>query len=136
MSEPEPDPIPDPEPEPLTPSETDSILDSIKKLVGFAPEDPAFDLDVKMHINAAFGSLQQLGVGPVAGFVITDRTNTWDSFVDDRTQQSMIKNYVYLKTRLIFDPPATSFTITALDNLAKELEWRLCALASEGGVET
>ena len=122
------------EPAPLVPLETESILDSIKKLIGFDPLYTAFDLDVTMHINSAFATLNQLGVGPLDGFVVTDRNNTWDSFVSDLIQRSMVKNYVYIKTRLIFDPPSTSFTITALDNLTKELEWRLCSLASEGDV--
>lgn len=122
------------EPQPLVPSEVESILDSIKKLIGFDPMYVGFDLDVKMHINAAFATLNQLGVGPAAGFIVTDRTDVWDSFVPDLIQQSMVKNYVYIKTRLVFDTPPTSFTITAYNNLAEELEWRLCSLASEGGV--
>lgn len=120
------------EPAPLVPSEVESILDSIKKLLGFDPQYTAFDLDVIVHINSALATLNQLGVGPVEGFIVTDRTNTWSSFVSELMQRSLVKNYVYIKTRLIFDPPSTSFTISALDGLAKEIEWRLCSLAAEG----
>lgn len=104
---------------------TDSILDSTKKVLGLAKDYDAFDEDVLMHINSTFFNLQQLGVGPVGGFIIEGRDETWESFEVDMTLYSAIKSYVYLSVRLLFDPPATSFGITAMEKQKEEFEWRL-----------
>lgn len=104
---------------------TDSILTSTKKILGIDANYTAFDLDVMTHINAAFSSLAQLGVGPVDGFMIEDERATWDDFVVPMRHLNMVKTYIYLKVRLIFDPPATSFHLEAMKEQIQEFEWRL-----------
>lgn len=101
-----------------------SILASIKKLLYLDPEPGVFDQDITIHINSAFFVLQQLAVGPVNGYSIEDAENMWSEFIGVEQIQA-VKTYVYLKVRLVFDPPATSFAITAIENQIKELEFRL-----------
>lgn len=103
----------------------ESILISIKKLLGLDKEYTCFDNDVIIHINSVLATLTQLGVGPSEGFQITDSSATWNEFISGSTQLNAVKTYVYVKVRLIFDPPTSSGTITAFNELAKELEWRL-----------
>lgn len=103
----------------------DSILISIKKLLGIEAEYTQFDQDIILNINSALMGLNQLGVGPKAGFLITGDSEIWVNFIGDRTDLAAIKIYVYLKTRLVFDPPGTSFLIEAIERQIKELEWRI-----------
>lgn len=102
-----------------------SILISTKKILGIAPTYTAFDMDIITHINAAFSILNQLGVGPVDGFMIESQEELWEDFSVPSNQLSLVKTYVFLKVRLLFDPPATSYLIEAASNQAKEYEWRL-----------
>lgn len=102
-----------------------SILNSTKKILGIASSYTAFDLDIITHINTAFSTLTQLGVGPAEGFMIEDDTATWADFIVDDIQLNSVKSYVYLRVRLLFDPPATSYLITASQEQVRELEWRL-----------
>ena len=105
---------------------TDSILDSTKKILGIEADYPAFDLDIITHINSVFFTLQQLGVGPEGGFAIEDNTKTWTQYLGvGALNFSAVKSYVYLRVRLMFDPPATSFAIDSLKKQAEEFEWRL-----------
>ena len=103
----------------------ESILTSIKKLIGIAEGYEAFDQDIIIHINTQFSVLHQLGVGPDDGFSISSKSNTWNEYSNDIVLVSLVKNYVYLKVKLAFDPPATSFGIDAFNEMAKEYEWRL-----------
>jgi hypothetical protein len=103
----------------------ESILKSTKKILGLAEDYTAFDLDVITHINAAFSILDQLGVGPEGGFMIEDDTAVWSDFIAPRNQLNLVKTYVYLKVRSLFDPPTTSFLIQATNDHIKEYEWRL-----------
>lgn len=103
---------------------TDSILDTTKKLLGFDWDYTAFDTDITVHINSIFFTLQQLGVGPDTGFFIADNTATWSDFIGTDLINA-VKTYMYLKVRLLFDPPATSFAIDAISKQAADLEWRL-----------
>lgn len=104
----------------------DSILLSVKKMLGIADEDHAFDAEVTMHINSVFSILNQLGVGPAEGFMITGEGETWDDFlITDKLKLQMVKSYVYQKTKIIFDPPSTGVLNEALERQIKELEWRL-----------
>lgn len=103
----------------------DSILDSTKKALGLAPEYDVFDLDIIMHINSVFFTLHQLGYGPDEGFMIEDASATWDTFLEGNKQLNVVKTYMYLRVRLLFDPPQTSYLVTALKEQAQELEWRL-----------
>ena len=103
----------------------ESILTSVKKLLGIPEEYTHFDPDIVMHINAVFMVLQQLGVGPSKGFYIEDDTSTWAEFLGDPTQLQMVKSYMYLKVRKIFDPPTSSAHMNAIDQSIAEFEWRL-----------
>ena len=103
----------------------ESILTSIKKLLGISEDYDYFDQDIIMHINAAFMVLTQLGIGPSEGFLITDDTDTWSDFIDDLTNLGSIQSYVYMKVKLMFDPPQNSFTVDSMQKLVNELEWRL-----------
>jgi hypothetical protein len=114
-----------------------SILTSTKKILGIAEDYTVFDLDIITHINTAFSTLTQLGVGPVNGFMIEDETAVWSDFITDYPagsydtptgndlQYNSVRTYVFLKVRQLFDPPTTSYLITAVNDQIKELEWRL-----------
>lgn len=101
-----------------------SILQSMKKLLGIVPEYTAFDDQILLDINAAFSTLHQLGIGPEEGFEIVDGTTTWDSVVTEPRFNS-IKSYVGMKVKLMFDPPTSSFALDALKNQIAEYEWRI-----------
>ena len=103
----------------------ESILTSIKKLLGIADEYTHFDSDLIMHINSVFSILTQMGVGPSAGFSIEDKYASWSDFTGDNTKIEMIKTYVHHKVRLMFDPPQSSAHIEAINRTISELEWRL-----------
>lgn len=103
----------------------DSILESTKKLLGIDTSYDVFDLDITTHINSAFSTLFQAGVGPVEGFFIEDNTDTWDRFTGNRMHINDVKTYIYLRVRLLFDPPASSFGLAAIEKQIEELIWRL-----------
>jgi hypothetical protein len=103
----------------------ESILNSTKKILGLDEGYTPFDLDVITHINAAFSILNQLGVGPEEGFYISDSADVWTDFVVPANQLNLVKTYVYLKVRILFDPPSTSFLLETHNNQIKEYEWRL-----------
>lgn len=105
----------------------ESILTSIKKLLGISEDYEQFDADIIMHINTVFLNLAQLGVGSSNGFFIEDSSATWSDFVDieDNAQLQAIKTYVYLKVKLLFDPPLSSSVIESINRMIAELEWRL-----------
>ena len=105
----------------------DSILTSIKKMLGISEEYDIFDADIVMHINSVFMTLTQLGVGPAEGFEIRDELATWDEFLDDPVILNTVKTYMYLKVRMLFDPPTSAALIDAMNRQANELEWRLNA---------
>ena len=103
----------------------DSILTSIKKLLGIAEEYTQFDEDIIMHINTVFLNLTQLGVGPEEGFTIENDAASWEDFINDNIQLQAVKTYVYLKVKLLFDPPLSSSVIESMNRMIAELEWRL-----------
>lgn len=103
----------------------DSILTSIKKLLGIAEDYLHFDTDIIIHINSAFATLHQLGVGPEDVFTINDIKATWNQFIDDEKEFESVKTYVYLKVKIIFDPPLSSAILAAMERSASEYEWRL-----------
>lgn len=103
----------------------DSILDSIKKILGMPPEYDAFDTDLVIHINSVFGILTQLGVGPEGGFSISDNTTLWKSYLGDYKDLEMVKSYIALKVRLVFDPPTVGSVMDAMKEQIREFEWRL-----------
>ena len=103
----------------------DSILNSIKKVLGIYEEDTSFDVDIIMHINTVFMTLRQIGIGPSEGFSITDSKDIWSEYLSDLALIESVKTYIALKVRLIFDPPASSAIIEAMNRTISELEWRL-----------
>lgn len=102
-----------------------SILQSTKKILGLEAEYTPFDLDVITFINTAFNTLHQLGVGPLEGFAIEDESAEWGDYLGRDPLLNSVKTYVYLRVRLLFDPPTTSFAIAATEREVKEMEWRL-----------
>ena len=106
-----------------------SILDSVKKVIGMDPSYTAFDIDIVMHINSQFSKLYNLGVGPKnAAFEIEDKNAKWSDFLQGKTNINMAKTYVCMAVRLIFDPPPTSFGIEAVKTEIQEMGWRLNVL--------
>lgn len=121
----------------------ESILTSIKKLLGIAEEYEHFDTDIIIHINSVFMTLKQLGVGPAKGFVISSGLETWEQFLgyssvsepyvpyseteDQKVYLEAVKTYIYIKVKLVFDPPANSSLAEAMKRQADEIEWRLNA---------
>lgn len=110
---------------------SESILTSIKKLLGIAEEYDVFDTDIIIHINTVFMTLNQLGVGPSTGFRIESKVDTWDDFIDADADPEMldliqaVKTYIYLKVKLIFDPPLSSAVMESMKQSINEYEWRL-----------
>lgn len=102
-----------------------SILTSIKKMLGVAEDYTEFDEDIITHINSVFLNLTQLGVGPEEGFMIEDDTSVWEDFINDSIQLQAIKTYMYLKVKLLFDPPLSSSVTESFTRMIAELEWRL-----------
>lgn len=104
----------------------ESILTSIKKLLGPGEDYDHFDADIILHINSTFSVLNQLGVGPSEGFRITDSTEIWTDYIpDDPVLLEMVKSYMYLKVKLLFDPPTSSAVLASMERQADTLEWRL-----------
>lgn len=103
----------------------ESILKSTKKILGIADDYTVFDLDILTHINTAFSTLTQLGVGPSEGFMIEDEDAEWVDFLGEDLILNSVRSYVYLKVRQLFDPPQTSYLIAAMEKQIAELEWRL-----------
>jgi len=111
----------------------ESILNTIKKMLGPDDSYEAFDTEIIVHINTALSTLAQLGVGPKKGFRITGPDETWDDFISDGSVDlEGIKSYIYMKVKMIFDPPANSFVMKAMEDSCKELEWRLNVAVDPG----
>lgn len=107
----------------------ESILNSIKKLLGITEDYDAFDTDIILHINSVFSILSQLGVGPEKAYRITDASNEWDEFTGDSECLELVKSYMYMRVRLMFDPPTNSFLVSSMQEQIKEAEWRLNVIA-------
>jgi len=103
----------------------ESILTSIKKLLGIAEDYIHFDVDLIMHINSVLSILTQIGVGPAEGFSIKDDSSVWEDFVPENSKLELIKSYVYMKVKLLFDPPLISAVIESTNRIISELEWRI-----------
>lgn len=105
---------------------TESVLTSIKKLLGIDAGYTHFDSDLIMHINSVFSILTQMGVGPSDGFSITGDSESWSDFISESPNKfSFVKSYMYLKVKLLFDPPLSSAVIESINRQISELEWRL-----------
>lgn len=103
----------------------DSILSSIKALLGPDSDYDVFDPDLIIFINGEIATLTQLGIGPASGFRITGDTETWQDFIGDAEDLDSVKTYIYIRVKLVFDPPSNSFLVTALEKKAEEIGWRL-----------
>ena len=104
----------------------ESILDTVKKMLGIDAEDISFDLDITTLINPIIYALAQMGIGPSTGFIVINKDNTWTEYIGSSPLNlEGVKTYIYLKTKLIFDPPTNTTTIDAMNNTLKELEFRM-----------
>lgn len=110
----------------------ESILNSVKKMIGNSENDTSFDTDLIVHINSAFSILQQIGVGPAEGFSISGDTETWEDYLGDRKDLNMVKTYVFIKTRMVFDPPTSGIIKAAYDEQCKEIESRCSYVVDPG----
>lgn len=108
-----------------------SILNDIKKMLGIDKDYEVFDTDVIIHINSAFMTLNELGVGPKSGFMISGSEEDWSKFFPEKIQLEGVKTYIYLRVKLLFDPPGNSFLVDAIEKQIKELEWRLNVKAED-----
>lgn len=108
-----------------------SVLHSIKKPMGLEPEDNSYDSDLIFHINSVFLDLLQLGVGSITGFQIVDEKDIWSDFIPDSVLQNSVKEYVYLRVRLLFDPPTSATLVESMNNSINRLEWRIKIQAEE-----
>ena len=107
----------------------DSILNSVKKMIGISEECTDFDIDIIMHINSVFMILCQIGIGPINGFSISDSYSKWSDFIEDNLKLEAVKSYTYLKVRMLFDPPTSSAVADAINKNIAELEWRMHVIA-------
>lgn len=112
----------------------ESILTSVKKMLGITEEYEHFDVDLIMHINSAFTVLTQLGVGPSEGFSIKGRDETWADFMQGDLRLELVKSYLYLKVKLLFDPPLANAVIEVMNRQISEFEWRLNVAVDSGNV--
>ena len=103
----------------------ESILTSIKKMLGIVQEYTEFDSVVIIHINSVLSILNQLGVGPSEGLIIKDDKTTWSSLINDDNTLESVKSYVYVKTKILFDPPNSSIVMDAMNRTINELECRI-----------
>ncbi len=110
----------------------ESILTSIKKMLGILEEYEHFDMDIIIHINSVLSILTQLGIGPPEGFSIKDKEAVWTDFIPDNPCLESVKSYVYLKVKLLFDPPLSSAVTESTNRLISELEWRINTAAELG----
>lgn len=104
---------------------SESILTSIKKMLNIGEDYTHFDTDIIIHINDVFSNLTQIGIGPVGGFFISDSSTTWGEYVSDTLKINHVRIYVYMKVKMIFDPPSSSAAMEAMKESIKEHEWRL-----------
>ena len=109
----------------------ESILTSIKKMLGITAEYQYFDSDIILSLNSVLGILTQLGVGPKTGFSIQDSSTTWADFIGTDTRLEMIKTFVHLRTKLLFDPPQNASLANVMEEEAKEFEWRIYIAANQ-----
>lgn len=107
----------------------DSILTSIKKALGPEEDYEHFDPEIIMHINSVLATLTELGVGPAKGFMIRDKTAKWSDFISDNKLLNLVPTYVYLKVKLIFDPPTAAALLEAMERQANQFEWRINEIA-------
>lgn len=109
----------------------DSILETVKNSIPIDPECKDFDSDIIMYINAGLATLTQIGVGPEQGYILTDQSQTWSSFLGARKDLEGAKSYISIYTKLVFDPPQSSFVTESLKRIMDETLWRLSVTAGK-----
>ena len=114
-------------------SNNDSILTSIKKLMGLTEEYDAFDQDILILINSVLFELEQIGVKAKDGFSLTDKTVVWSDYSDDDRLLNVLKPYIYMKTKVTFDPPTSSGALDSMNRIIDRFEWRINLYADTGG---
>lgn len=114
-------------------SNNDSILTSIKKLMGLTEEYDAFDQDILILINSVLFELEQIGVKAKDGFVLSDKTAVWSDYSDDDRLLNALKPYIYMKTKLTFDPPTSSGALDSMNRIIDRFEWRINLYSDTGG---
>lgn len=113
------------------PAVQNSILDTTKKLLGLEHDYDRFDIDIIIHINSAFARLAQLGVGPDGGFEIEDNSKVWNDYLGGNKLLNQVKSYMYLKVRMLFDPPTSGIDATAKKEQITEFEWLINVAAEK-----
>jgi hypothetical protein len=113
----------------------DSILTTIKKMLGITEEYTQFDTDITIHINSIISVLAQIGVGPASGFLVVDKSNKWTDWLTTTTNLESVKSYIHLRVRLLFDPPTNSAVTKSYEQIIKELEWRILVTTDPPFVE-
>lgn len=103
----------------------ESILESIKGLLGPDSAYDVFDPDIVLFINSVIATLTQLGIGPQKGYRITGPGETWKDFIGDEKDLDSVKSYIFMKVKMVFDPPTSSFVLSAMEKMCEEYEWRL-----------
>lgn len=119
--------------EETTVDDKESILITIKKLIGIDKELKEFDTDIIANINASFVKLKRLGAGPEEGFEIEDETAKWSDYTQDKNLRNIVKGYIYKKVRLVFDPPSSSWIADSLKEMLKEDEFDIQMIVDTGG---
>jgi len=115
--------------------DVDSILDTIKKLLGIDASDTSFDTDIIVSINSAIFGLSQMGIGPNNTFMITSKDQTWSDYIGSSIKLEGVKSYLYLKTKMVFDPPTNSTVVEAFNKSLQELEWRMMLAVESNNLE-
>jgi hypothetical protein len=106
---------------------TESILDSVKHVLNLAEDYTPFDQGIIMHINSVLSTLNQLGIGPDGGFMIDDKEAVWSDFLEGNLLLNNVKTYMYLRVRMLFDPPTIGYLVTSMEKQIEQLEWRINA---------
>ena len=110
---------------------TDSIFESVKKVLGLLGDDSSFDEDILLHINSVVSTLRQLGLSIPADFYVRDDVQTWQDLLGEFRDLDLVKSYMAMKVRLMFDPPSSSFGLKSMEEMAKEYEWRINVLTDQ-----
>ena len=110
---------------------TNSIFQSVKKVVGLLEDDTSFDQDILLHINSVVSTLRQLGLSIPSGFYVRDDVQTWRDLLGEFRDLDLVKSYMTMKVRLMFDPPSSSFGLKSMEEMTKEFEWRINVLTDQ-----
>ena len=110
---------------------TDSIFNSVKKVVGLLGDVGSFDEDVLLYINSVVSTLRQLGLSIPSDFYVLDDVQTWSDLLGEFRDLDLVKSYMAMKVRLMFDPPSSSFGLTSMTEMVTELEWRINVLTDQ-----